>query len=679
MDEKEIKFNELGIEELSNRISLGVIPEKECFRTKIYSYDASLGKTYTTIQTLVHMFKDNTLKRTLIVTKLVSEGMILANDINKGADKDIAFAYNGMTKTFNKEENVLKCKNSTILILTHRMYIELCLKQDGHYLYEALDDRKLIIIDEQLDAVSASFKSLNNNEIHIIQDVLQNSIGLLNKFNDIMKDIIDTLAKPSGRIKRVYFESEQQSKGIFNDEYINKTELAIQNIINHLDIEFITSSLSDKERYINQEYLDKINKINVNYKLTVKGVYDILAKILDFFDNDNVLYDFTAIYTYDPSFKYILFENSIMLDASANFDYLYQLNSDLFDVVYTPRIINHSNCLARIYDVNSSTSKKNTDKYFKKRITDYIIRQIQEDYYSKEKDKILFISNKNEIEDLVDVNKEYLGTILENNKSEENKKPKHNDERLQGWKLKSNQDKIIDDKDNKENKDSNLEDNIAVLNYMNMRGVNTCKDYNIIYTLQAPRMPFPYYIFIYEYYTGTRLTESDMELNNRTVQHGVSYTFKHKELSKLYLSMQASTLYQALKRVSRIREPKCELNILFNDKEVISMVLNQMPNINVEVLEEQEFEGLCKKKKARKKREQKDYDSSNRKENSQLKKLIDLIGSKEIGEYLKKDIREELGISDKGQFGNIIKEYKLYLLENNITNIIINTRKIITS
>lgn len=616
----EIEFNELGIKELSDRILLGVIPEKEWNKCRVYSYDASLGKTYTTIQTLVHMFENNTLKRTLIVTKLVSEGMILANDINKGADKDIAFAYNGMTKTFNREKDVIKCKNSTILVLSHKMYIDLCLKQIDHYLYEALEDRKLIIIDEQLDAVSATFESLNNNEIHIIQSVLQNSMGLLNKFNSIMRDIIETLAKPSGRMRRVYFESEQNNNA-------NETERIIQDIINHLDIEFISSPLDDKSRYINQEYLDKINKVNTNYKITVKGVFEILSKILDFFDNDNVLYDFTAIYTYDPNFKYILFENSIMLDASANFDYLYQLNSDLFDVFHTPRVINHSNCLARIYDVNSSTSKKNTDKYFKKRITDYIIRQIQEDYYSKENDKILFVSNKNEVEDLVDINKEYLGTILQNDESKENK---YEDERLQNWKLKSNKDNIMISNE-KKNDDENLEENIGVLNYMNMRGVNNFKEFNVIYTLQAPRMPFPYYVFIYEYYTGTRLNESDMELNNRTVEHGISYTFKHKELSKLYLSMQSSTLYQALKRVSRIREPKCEMNILFNDKDVLHMVLEQMPNINVEVLEEQEFEGLCKKKRIRKKREQKGYTNTKIKSYAEdFYQLYEKIKNKEI-------------------------------------------------
>jgi len=150
-----------------NKNNKSIFPEiKQLFN--VFMCEAAIGKTYTIIETLKELSASTKKIRkpvkTLIVTKFIDEGKLIADELNK-FKPNMAKDEN----SDNKEKYEKDLKKYEVLIITHSMYKRLCKNPYKREYY--IEGRTNLIIDEELNMVEMD--SLGDKDIDQIRRTLR--------------------------------------------------------------------------------------------------------------------------------------------------------------------------------------------------------------------------------------------------------------------------------------------------------------------------------------------------------------------------------------------------------------------------------------------------------------------------------------------------------------------------
>ena len=555
---------------------------------KVYTLETARGKTTGSVYSIVEDIKKHgaTGKRIVFVSKLKKECIDFATQVNKKTNESYAIAYipsaeDEEKKNKNITSNFNECLTKKIITITHSMFIRLCQANTLRYIKmkDQLEENfNSLLVDEQIDNVNSTYTTFSEIEHNQVLNIFKshNEIKkIYKKICEPLLELIDNNNFNNGMMHRVTYADEFDSVDF-------SIEKQCETINNFIEKNIVDESLEDYG-------------IDSNYIMTKSDLTKFIDGIALFYteiENDNVLInsEYKTIYTYNSEFEFIKLKNNFWLDASAKFNSMYKLDENFFDVVDSTRIIDHTNCNFYYHRENTSKSfkQRNDITKFRKDKIKYILE------HSKKDSKILILSSKTECSQLE----------------------------------KNHIDKEFTDKF----------EEYAFLNFDNMRGINNYGDYNYCYILQTPRKQIPYYIFLYEYWTKTKLTDAEMETSK--INGNEDWGFKnHKELQQLMTDDIASSFYQSCKRIARSNEPVGYFHIFCKIDKAVLITLKQLYNIKA-----------CTDGKLT------DYDNSERKKNSYVSKFIELVKTLNEGSYKKKDICIELGMKDSKHFSD--KVYK---------------------
>ena len=359
----------------------GIFPKLEKL-FNVFMYEAALGKTYTIIETLKELSsKTNKLGRpvkTLIVTKFIDEGKIIADELNK-FKPNMAKDEN----SDNREKKEKDLKNYEVLIITHAMYKKLCKDKFKRTYY--IEGRTNLIIDEELNMVEMD--SLGDIDVDRLRKTLREleykdnedntSIDLEITFNRIISGLIERKDQCHDKTLR-YFE--------FVDSKADRAIEILKTMVNEC---------SFTENYL--YHLKYAHNIITN-KLQVLDKLEMLKK---YYNNPKVLVGNKTLYTYDDDMKYFFLDNNILLDASAKFHELYKLGEQ-FKLVNAERIFPHNNWTIHISNTNTTKVAKHKDDNFYKDTVALIIEECTE------KDEILVLGLEEDISHIKDNYREKL-------------------------------------------------------------------------------------------------------------------------------------------------------------------------------------------------------------------------------------------------------------------------------
>jgi hypothetical protein len=314
-------------------------------------------------------------------------------------------------------------------------------KQLGQDLF---GNREILIIDEEIDFVYETFDSITVSRIASIEEkYLKFSKQSQSIFKEVVGDIRTSLATKHDQMKRVSLEK--------NSEWLDQ---------------MMKNFIACVKKAINDRYIEKLKdkfpdlKINDNSENVAKEIVDKVNKIVKFYNDENVIAYKNGLYRYDPNIQPFTLKDNIWLDASANFNELYELDKGLFIIEKSERLVDHSKCTL-YYDCENKSTTSGKEDY-----TDLerdILRQVVESIASK--DKILILDNKDEskhIQYLIDTDDEFIKLKDMNHET----------------KQESNDDEVCPPIDS--------------INFFAMRGRNIWGDFNKCYCIQQPQIIFPY-------------------------------------------------------------------------------------------------------------------------------------------------------------------------------------------
>lgn len=539
----------------------------------VYPFEASIGKTYTLKETLISMAEHQPHVKTLVVSKFIDEGNMLATEIPN------AKAINSESEDVNEDE----LEQYTVLIITHQKYKILC--NDYKRRKKYIDGRHNLVIDEELNLTNMG--SLGTKEIDLMESILQEVSYQLNVFHDDQerKEKIDL-----GAFYREIVSGIEQEK----NKYTSKEYKFFYYRDYHAP-----PKIDDLKQYVEKATFTKNYIRHLEYKHGIKAnkitVLKNLNMLKKFYNNPNVIVSRKKLYTYDENIDYFTLKNNIILDASAKFNALYRI-SDKFKVIETERIVDHSNWTIHICKHNSTAYHKHHNDNYYGDVMNLIKNNCIED------DKLLILGLE---EDLINIKEDY-------------------EEQLEEFEY-------------------------DMSNFQAMRGKNDWKDYNKCFIIHNPFVGFPYYVFQYMLYSGEELTENDIATQKVDKSMGFSNNPKLELLRKTDI---ASNIYQGLKRINRgmdRKDIKADVYIINNSEVILDMITAQLKNHQVN-----EIHNFSSNVKPRKKREQKGYNSENRKKNSKAKVLASTLNTMESGKYAKKIIAEKVPCN----VSNLSKLYK---------------------
>lgn len=559
-NEQEQDFSGLKEQILYKRTEFG--------KFKVFDYEASSGKTYNYAKAVVdyyHMTEDfgndilpETCDKSLIVIKTIEEGKNVANAINQFDSKFVPYKklYDKLAVAMNTEykkehPNIARMSDTEyanflnsipVLIITQSEYLNICNNPSiGQVRY---GNRKLLIVDEEIDVVFNSFSVLTMHDIARINDVYLKDCSKSKKiFQELTGDFKKELAENSQQMCRVH---------------INKSIESVNSLVMKLHYQLITdiseSKLKDLKKY--KEFENVKSAVEIQ-----KFIMDKVNGILQFYNNKSVIKNGTNLHTYNSNMKLFTLQNNIWIDASASLNYIYQLDKKTFEIAEkSERLIDHSKSKL-IFDVvtKSTTSGKSNYVDLESDILKYIEEIVSLD------DKILVIDNLDECEKMNEV--------------------------IQG----GNYPQIL-----------LREKYFQMVNFQAMRGRNDWKDFNKIFILQQPQFLLVYYVFLYEFWSGVTLKDKEMymgthhdndaqetiygfylpyTLNGAPVEYTADELKHSKELELVRYTSQASSVYQGVKRIQRNRMPIGEMYVILHDNRMRKMVREQLKNVQVDYID----------------------------------------------------------------------------------------------
>lgn len=553
---------------------------------KVFTYEASLGKTTTMCRALSDLYKANRSIHTLIVTKLKDEQGKIVND-KLG---DIAIIINADE---NVDEKTLY--KYPVLVITHARYELLCKDKERRDFY--IKGRTNLIIDEQLDLIDV--REYNHTKALEMRDLLSQLTHI--EVYDVgysKTPIKSDLARFWGKI------IEEVNKSLSNNYQNGKMKFVLNENNKVIDQIDLLNEIIDKSKFPKKFKNENWKSISaISYKSMIKNY---IEGIKYFFNNSFTIAYGGRIYAYNPNLKYFMLDNNIMLDASGKFLELYKI-SNMFKVIDSERIIQHSNTTLTFIQNNSTTNaiEKNED-YFKV-LADYIKVNITED------DKVLIIGRRND-EKNKDDDLESLSKYIEFEK-----------------------------------------DKIEFINYDAMRGKNDWGDFNKCFCVHTPNKPFHFYPLQYLYYKeDSLLSDDELEIERKSTNMG----FKDETLENLRITDVVSSIYQGLKRINRNNDKECNYYVVVKDKRIQNLLIEQFNDLKEIKYDELKFE-------------KSEYDMTKRNANSYSTKFIKLIKTISQGEYKKKDICIKLGMKDSKHFSDkvLTKDVKEFINTNSYIKI----------
>lgn len=515
---KEMSLQEC-LEDLQKEIISG--KNKSHFRT--YSIETSGGKTFCTVQAIRDDYifvKDNPFikkhKRFIFVTKFIEEGIKVAEDINRDFDEKVALFYtpDKTIKNSNCSSNFFECAKHNVLILTHAMYIKLCTpKRPEHKEYRKIFFKyRTLVIDEEINPVKESlfsFSQANTDWINVLEGFTENILA--EKLYKLMSPLLNLLKqdyKLEDQLHRVECDYDRKEIETLYQELID----GIANIKNQNFDDMIASG---KKEYSKSNLYDLINGIMLTYNCIDDNIALIKPK--------------RYIYAYDYTFEYLMLNNNIWLDASSNFNTMYQ--NDLFEVVECQREIDHINSKLIFHNMNTTTSSKNKDEDFRKNMTKYL----KENYSDK---KTLILTKKIECKQLAE-KEEYLMNYP----------------------------------------------NFEYSNFEAMRGKNDWEKFEACAYIHTYRLPTAYYVFLHEYFSDTNLPNEELRTSTskcvfkNSKKSKSEWGFDNENLYSLMITDMASSMYQGIKRIARNRNPQGIFDIFTSNLSVLMIVIRQLKGI----------------------------------------------------------------------------------------------------
>lgn len=549
--EKDIFEEEL--KELDSAINI----EYNTFKFKVFSLEASSGKTRQTIASAIKSKRE-----ILIVTKFKVEVDMIVKEINKGAGFAKAAGVVSDIELIKNNSNLyLSARNIEfnkykVIVITHSQYSKMCTGENVN-LIKLVERFTTLIIDEELNPIKNNlytFTLKKNEEIK----VLFTSFGMGEEFKELTNILELQFSKKEYKpINQLHWIDLNEDITYIKGK-CEEIRRLIKNEEENITIKLIDVKLATGYNYCLSElidYIDLIEKIIIN---SIEGysLIDVNEKVIS---------------TYDYNFSYFKLTNNIMLDASASFSTLY--NSDKFEVVKTKRKIDHSKCKITVINLKTTTSSKSKINHlFRDKLKNYVTKVLGDT------DKGLIVTKKDEakyLEDFsfVDFDKEVKDEI----------------EMI-------NSDLF---------KNIEYEERISFCNYENQRGRNDYAEYKHCFLAHTYRQPRFYYVFLYRYFFGVKTTSKEMETVHKKDESGLKYWGFHScnELQQLMLTDMISCQYQSLKRVERNRNPKGHYHIISNDSIVINSIIEQLKGFNMknyEVIQEEEFLGERVSKRSKK-------------------------------------------------------------------------------
>ncbi|OAA84697.1 DEAD/DEAH box helicase family protein [Clostridium ljungdahlii] len=512
-----------------NYISNPLIGLRSKYKFKVFTLETSRGKTIGTAYAIAKAIKGGSPIKYVFTTHTLEECSRVAELINKEVGENVAMYYNpsqkGEEKSGISSKNFYDCAEKQVLIVTHATYLNLCSpKNEFHRDYRNYikGNFSFLIIDEEINAVVNNLCSYSDytykNMLKLIKSIDNDEIlNLFDKLCEQPKRTIKFYENIKNLKNRIIVAEEVGIDNIFTSEEYNN----LISLINSVDNEVINDyNVDNKVNVTKNEIIEEIQKIN------------ILCKNIPL---DRTLYWNGTLYSCNFNFRFLMLSNNVLLDASAKFNKLYTIGN-MFDVVKSQRIIDHSRCCLYWHNINTSKSakKKNGDNNELTEWRKFIVQDIKKK--ARKDTKVLIITYKAECEAL---DKRFL-----------------NDEFKKQFK------------------------EYALLNFFNMRGVDKYAEYEECFIVHTHRFAFPIYVLMYMYY---KKIDNACGINMSYGKHRGNNTvgFEDEILDSLLLSDEISALYQACKRICRTKEPIGNFHIYNNNLDVIKQVQKELLNVRI--------------------------------------------------------------------------------------------------
>lgn len=514
--------------EMVKYISNPLIGLRSKSKFKVFTLETSRGKTIGTAYAIARAIKGGSPIKYVFTTHTLEECSRVAELINQEAGDNIAMHYSPSQSKLSAiaSNDFYECAEKQVLIISHATYLHLCSpKNKFHKGYQKYvkENFNFLIIDEEINAAV--------NNLCSYSDYTYKNILKLIEFIDNAEilDLFDKLCEQPKRTVKFYESREGLKNKIIvaeevgiKDYIFTGTEYSrLIDLINSIDNEIINDyNVDNKTDITKNKIIEEIEKINILYKN------------ISF---DRVLYWNGTLYSCDFEFKFLMLDNNVMLDASANFNTLYTIGK-IFDVAKSKRIIDHSKCYLHWHKMNASKSakKKTSDTNQLTNWREFIVSDIKKK--ARKDSKVLIITYKAECDAL--------------------------DKRF------------LDDEFKEHFKEYDF------LNFFNMRGVDKYAEYEECFIVHTHRFAFPIYVLMYMYYKkmdnayGINMTYGKYRRNN-------TVGFKDKILDSLLLSDELSSLYQACKRICRTKEPVGNFHVYHNNLEVIKQIQKELLNVKM--------------------------------------------------------------------------------------------------
>lgn len=565
----EIETNSEYFEDLINQI---LYKGTGYGKFKVFDYEASSGKTLTYSKAVVDYYHQavdfiDTEERfefghkSLIVIKTMNEGFAVQKIINdydnslENVNKDyeqFALAINTDYKNEHPElrkmterEYINFLRKYPALIITQAEYLKICNNpQRGNDFY---GERETLIIDEEVDIVNDTFETLSMNDItKIEEEYLSGCYTCQSIFQEIVQKLKPILATCCTQMERKIIDMDVAS---------------LNSLVQRFHY-YLLSSIDD-QKLTELRKFPEICKTNDSKETVINNILQKVKSIEQFYNNQDVIHYQYYLHRYNSQINLFTLKNNIWIDASASFNYIYKLKPDKFDTSFqSERIIDHSGSIVNFDILTKSTTSGKKKRYvdLERDVLNYILAN------NNEKDKTLIIDNETFCSHIND---------------------------------------LIEQENFKTLKCLKEEKRLDITNFQKMRGSNNWKDFNKVFIIQQPQFLLPYYVFLYEYWSGNRLTNIEMHLGNHIDDESgesiygfylpntvngteVIYTEeqqKHSyELECVRYSSQASSIYQGMKRIQRNQHPIAEYNVLLNDKRMREVIVKQFKGIKVDYI-----------------------------------------------------------------------------------------------
>lgn len=358
----------------------------------VYDIEAGCRKTRTAEKALVSLYKTG--KKAIFVRQFDNDCRESMKNINKLANKEIAFAYNNADVSPITAKNI-NIESIPILIITHQKYKVLMMDVTKRKSFSK--GRSTLVVDEFLSAINPI--SINEQDIETYRALFSEDYVLLQAFEKAMHvpiDFLNTWNREDSTRKFVTITDKSPSK-----DFHRLIKLIRANITNEMLVD-IREKISQRMDF---------SRINCNLLSEIKTVKILCDKIMEYKELfvSMCLYCDKKLFTTDKRLKYWFLENNIMLDASGELQIAYSLNSEEFSLQHCDKVLDHGKWKIINIPVTTTTSAKGKILNF----YDVVNEEIQ-----KYGDDILVVGKKDEMDciNVPEENKGYFGNITGSNK-----------------------------------------------------------------------------------------------------------------------------------------------------------------------------------------------------------------------------------------------------------------------